>query len=100
MKWSNTIKAFALAVGCCALMFLLCVVVKVLPISEGLQETLIGCILWPLSLITRSLGFLVDLVGPKGRAERASSYLSVWGLRLMATLSLVLLIAVFFVWRE
>lgn len=96
MKRSKTVKALALAVGCCALMFLLCIVVKLLPISDGLQETLIGTILWPLSLITRSLGFLVDLLGPKGRAEPASAYLPVWGIRSMVALSLVLLIALFF----
>jgi hypothetical protein len=93
---SKNVKALAVAIGCCALMFLVAVGIKLLPLSDQLQETLIAAVLWPLSLMTRSLSFLVDTFGPKGRAEPASAYLPAWGIRSMVALSVVLLVALFF----
>jgi hypothetical protein len=77
-------------------MFLVAAGIKLLPVSDQLQETLIAAVLWPLSLVTRSLGFLVDTLGPKGRAEPASAYLPAWGIRSLVVLSVVLLVALFF----
>jgi len=96
IRRSKNVKALALAIGCCALMFLVAIGIKLLPLSDQLQETLIAAVLWPLSLMTRSVGFLVDTLGPKGRPEPASAYLPAWGIRSMVALSVVLLVALFF----
>ena len=93
---STSARALGVAIGLCFLMFALASLVKYLPVSAESKELILSAILLPMLLTTRSLSWLIDLVGPQSLSEPASMYLSGWGIWCVAAASLLLLLAVFY----
>jgi len=97
---ANYARALAVAISCCALVFLLPPLVQQLPISEGLKEDLVTVIRYPLLLIMRGLTWIVDSLGdsfgPSGRMEPASQYLGPWTVRSLVVLSIALFLGLLF----
>lgn len=88
---STITKDLLVGAGMCFVMLAMAALVSQLPIANELGERLAMILLWPLFAITRILGRLVDVLGPDGRAEPASSYLPPWAVHSLAIVSVALL---------
>lgn len=65
-------------------------------LPEPAKERVLKLVLFPLPLITAGLAVLIDFLGPTGRAEPASSYLSAGTVHALTVLAFVVYAALIF----
>lgn len=83
-------RAMALALVWCLVVGLCAFAVGHLTEHETVPDGFLTALLFPLTLITGTLSGVVDLLGPSGRHEPASNYLSQGSVVALAVLSLLL----------